>query len=686
VDHRNKFVPVTGEWNLLPGESLDFLFEDHPLPSWIYDAVTLRFLRVNVAATEQYGYSREEFLTVALPDILNEDIQAFEKTISSECEVIQDSAVWRHQRKDKSALSVRVSSRGIQYAGRPAMMAVVCEIQAPTAFEEALATSERLLRSVWENATDSMRITDQSGTVIRVNEAYCRFAGLPAENLENHPFWIIYPEADQPAIRARYQERFQKASFAAVAEHSVTLWNGGKVRLELSNSQLRTDQGTRILTIHRDITERQLSQERLCATVAELERAKQQSDAANRAKSAFLANMSHEIRTPMNGILGLADLALQEPDEEKRREYLQFLKSSAEGLMDVLNDILDLSKIEAQQMSIERVPFSITECVQRAMATLLAPARSKGLTLSCDIGADIPAMVIGDPVRMRQILLNLIGNAIKFTAQGYVRLSAVLAGEAIRFTIEDTGIGISSGQQKAIFEPFQQADISTTRTYGGTGLGLSIVAALVKLMNGKIWLESQPGMGAIFHVEVLLTSAAAAAASVEEPAGRPNHTDLRCLNILVAEDNPINQLVTSRLLEREGHHVTVASDGRAVLADLEQGHFDLVLMDVQMPVMDGLQATRAIRAKEGAMGKRLPIIALTAHAMRGDEEALISAGIDAYVPKPVCAQQLFKTIAEVLSRAEDVSGRTYAAGLPGTQAGSRLHEASVEDRRGACPA
>jgi CheY-like chemotaxis protein len=263
-------------------------------------------------------------------------------------------------------------------------------------------------------------------------------------------------------------------------------------------------------------------------------------------------------------------------------------------------------------------------------------------------------MVIGDPVRMRQILLNLIGNAIKFTAKGYVRVSAKLAGEplagrqAIQFTIEDTGIGITPEQQEAIFQPFQQADISTTRTYGGTGLGLSIVAALVKLMNGKIWLESQSGIGTIFRVEVCLTPTAAAG-SVEEPAGSSKHMDHQCLNILVAEDNPINQLVTSRLLEREGHHVTVVSDGRAVLTALDQGHFDLVLMDVQMPVMDGVQATCAIREKEGVHGKRLPIVALTAHALRGDEEALISAGVDAYVPKPVCAQRLFNTIAEVLS-------------------------------------
>jgi len=409
----------------------------------------------------------------------------------------------------------------------------------------------------------------------------------------------------------------------------------------LSNSQIQTPQGIWILTVWRDITEQKDAEDRLHATLAELERATQESDAANRAKSTFLANMSHEIRTPMNGILGLADLVLQEPDEEKWRSYVQVLKSSAEGLMAVLNDVLDLSKIEARHMRIERIPFSIAECVNSAVLTLFAPARSKGLALTCNLGCDIPALVLGDPLRVRQILLNLIGNAIKFTPRGYVRVGARRIGERLEFTIEDSGIGITPEQQTAMFEPFHQADLTTTRVYGGTGLGLSIVAELMKLMDGEIRVSSQPGIGSTFQVEIPLP---AVAGPTTQNAALPTTRELRVLNILVAEDNPVNQLVTSRVLEKRGHRVTVVSDGGAALRTWEQGNFDLVLMDVQMPVMDGLESTRAIRSKE-ISGRHTPIVALTAHALTGDDQMFREAGMDAYVSKPVCAERLLEVIA-----------------------------------------
>jgi len=642
------------DWTLVPDGALDFLFGEHPLPSWVYDVATVRFLAVNRAAINQYGYSREEFLSMRITDIRpTEDVPALLEDLAARHELLQDSAIWRHKRKDGSILFVRIVSRGISYGGRPARLVIACNVQEQARAEQALARSEELLQSVWDGATDSMRITDPQGMVIRVNEAYTRFAGLPREELEGRPFWAIYLEEEQPVIRARYLERFQKGLFAAIAEHSVTLRNGRRCRIELSNSRIQTHHGPCLLTIWRDITERKLAEERLRATLVELEHAAQRSEAANRAKSAFLANMSHEIRTPMNGILGLADLLLHEQDEERRQSYARLLKTSAEGLMTVLNDVLDLSKIEAQHMRIERIPFATAECVGSAMATLLAPAQGKGLELSCHLADDIPPMVMGDPLRVRQILLNLIGNAIKFTVKGYVRVSVQLAGESIRFTVEDSGIGIPVEQQSAIFEPFRQADFSTTRTYGGTGLGLSIVAELVKLMDGKIWLESQTGIGTTFHVEIRLTPTAGPAPL---SARAPARVDFQQLHILVAEDNPVNQLVTSRLLERQGHLVRVVSDGSAALAAVEREHFDLVLMDLQMPVMDGLQTIWAIRANEGPGKKRLPIVALTAHALRGEEAKLLDAGFDAYVPKPVRAQHLFETISEVLSAKRRAAG------------------------------
>ena len=631
-----------GEWTTLPQVALDVLFEEHPLPSWIYDLSTLRFLDANRAATERYGYSRDEFRAMTLTSIRPvEDVPAFLENVASQRGANQDSGIWRHKGKDDAIFFVRIVSRAILYGGRPARHVVACDVREQALAEQALVSSDSLLCSVWDNAHDSMRLTDQNGIVTRVNEAYSRFTGLPKDRLENKPFWIIYPDEAQPGIRARYLGRFKKGALSGMAEHTVTLRDGRRCHIQLSNSQINTPQGIWILTVWRDITEQKDAEDRLRATLAELELATQKSEAANRAKSTFLANMSHEIRTPMNGILGLADLVLQERDEEKRRSYVQVLKSSAEGLMAVLNDVLDLSKIEARHMSIERIPFSVAECVNSAVLTLFAPAQSKGLALTCNLSHDIPSLVWGDPLRVRQILLNLIGNAIKFTPRGYVRVGARRIEEQLEFTIEDSGIGITPEQQTAMFDPFHQADLTTTRVYGGTGLGLSIVAELVKLMHGRIRVASQPGIGSTFQVDLPLSAVAEHSAQNSAPA---TPRQLPVLNILVAEDNPVNQLVTSRVLEKRGHRVTVVSDGRAALRTWEQGNFDLILMDVQMPVMDGLESTRAIRSKEHP-GRHTPIVALTAHALTGDEQTFREAGMDAYVSKPVCAERLLDVIA-----------------------------------------
>ena len=574
---------------------MNFLFEELPCPSWIYDVSTLYFLAVNRAAIERYGYSQEEFLGMRVTQIRPaEDVTAWLEDVASVDGSIQDSAIRRHRAKDGSLLASRTVSRQIRHDDRPARLVVVHDIPEQGLAQQAQGSSEKLLRSVWDNAAEAMRITDRYGTVVRLNEACSRLTGFSKEEMEGRPFWMVYPDKDQATICARYLERVEKGSFAPVAEHKVTFRNGRTCWIELSNSVLHIAEGPCILTISRDITERKLSQERLRTTLAELECAKQQSDAANRSKSAFLANTSHEIRTPMNGILGLADLVLQEQDEEKRRGYLRHLKTSAEGLMAVLNDVLDFSKIEAQHMRIEQTPFAIRDCVQSAVDTLAAPALSKGLDITCHISGDLPPAVLGDSVRVRQILLNLIGNAVKFTAGGYVRVSVAPAGESIRFTIEDSGIGITAEQQQKIFHPFEQADISTTRGYGGTGLGLSIVASLVKLMNGNISVESQVGIGTSFYVDLSLPAAREAAPA---PAAAPVRMDFGPLEILVAEDHPINQLVIARLLEKHGHHVTLVADGGSALAAIGQRVYDLVLMDVQMPVMDGLEATSAIRAR-----------------------------------------------------------------------------------------
>ncbi len=380
--------------------------------------------------------------------------------------------------------------------------------------------------------------------------------------------------------------------------------------------------------------------------------AKREAEAANQAKSEFLANMSHEVRTPLNGILGMTKLALEGELSTESREYLNLSVYSAELLLDIVNEVLDFSKIEARKVEIEIVAFDPRSVFGKAVRSLEPRAEEKGMELRIAISADVPPKVAADPTRLRQVLLNLVSNAIKFTDQGEVAVSIRVdpTSEArLLFEVSDTGIGVPPDKREAIFEPFRQADGCTTRQYGGTGLGLAVCSRLVELMGGRIWLDERPGGGSRFQFTARFEPAEAdihdepePVAATPELTSEPRSESSAALSILVAEDNPVNRLLAVRLLERAGHATQVVENGADAVRALAHERFDLVLMDVQMPVMDGLAATRAIRASE--TNRHTPIVALTAHAMTGDDRRCFDAGMDGYLTKPIDPDKLIEAI------------------------------------------
>ena len=443
--------------------------------------------------------------------------------------------------------------------------------------------------------------------------------------------------------------------------------DGGTVWVRCRGLAVRNADGepVRLLGCHTDVTALKHAEEDLRNQAVELRAARDAAERANRAKSTFLANVSHELRTPLNAVVGTAELLGSTRLTSVQREHVDAVRESADALLDVISDLLDFSKIEADKLTVERRAFGLRGFLATLVKSLAPRLEGRDVTLVSEVADDAPDALVGDARLLRQVLSNLLSNAIKFTARGAIVLRARLqqqtGGEAtLEFEVADTGIGIPPDKQQVIFEEFVQADASTTRRYGGTGLGLAIAARLVDALGGGIGLRSQPGEGSTFHFTARFGLGAAEAAETLQACGA---AELRPLRVLLAEDSVANQRVAAGMLEQGRHAVTAVGNGAAAVETWAAGEFDAVLMDLQMPAMDGYEATRAIRRIERERGAgRTPIVALTARSSRGADTGWRSAGFDGWLTKPYRSQQLFAALAAVVEEAEPVAARAAPAG------------------------
>ncbi len=615
---------------------------------------------VNAAFTQMTGYSPHEVLG-RNPRVLRSGEQNpdYYRELWS---TIKDGRAWHgeliNRRKDGTLYTEEMNVTPVRSATGAIThyIAVKQDVTGRKAAEQKLRMSEQRYRSLFERNLAGVLRTSLDGRILEVNPAMCQMVGdrSPDDVLGlNAADFYLDPEERKGLVEKLTAEKIlTNYELRLRRKDGSFIWTIANVTLIEDGLSGPVIEGTLI-----DITDRKRAEE-------ELTRAKEAAEAASRTKSEFLANMSHEIRTPMNGVLGMTELLLDTELSAEQREYLTMVKSSADALLSIINDILDFSKVEAGMLDIDRVEFGLRESVEETAKLIATRAHQKGIELVCDIDSSVPDFVVGDALRIRQVLVNLLGNAVKFTEKGEIVLSVrmhrrrapgVDSGIVLLFAVHDTGIGIPASKQQQIFEAFSQADGSTTRKYGGTGLGLTIAKRLVEMMGGRMWLQSQPGAGSTFYFTI----------PVEPALGHTNDTSLdhrilHGLPVLVVDDNATNRSLLANRLAGWGMSPIMVESVVAALAALTKHpeNFPLILTDLYMPEMDGFDLVR--RIKSDSRLQNISVVMLSSGDMPRDAARSRELGVEAYLTKPVRQTELLKTIVRVVSRSLHVAGTCTA--------------------------
>lgn len=625
---------------------------------------TLLFLSSAIASQSSVGIKPGGLVGHNCMELIHpDDREAVRRAIEADLGGIPTRVEARVITADGRWMDTEMRGKGIiDLDGNPVVVAYSRDITVRKRLEVQLAKSEAYLRSLIEGSSDVVLVLDLTGEIRFASGSHQVLFQRSAEQVLATPA-LSYVHPDDAAEAAERLRNLGEGASDRLRDVRIRREDGTWCVCEIVGRRIVAPEGEPLIVLNvRDITERKQFEE-------ELSRARDAALESERAKSAFLATMSHEIRTPLNSIIGLSDLVLETPLAPEPREFMENIRLSADALLSIVNDVLDFSKIAADKLTLEKIEFDVGTVTGTALHLLAPAARNKGLELQVSVGDDVPRMVLGDPIRLRQVLVNLLSNAVKFTEHGRVVIEVALESEStdsamVRFEVSDTGIGVAEEMQSRLFEPFRQADSSTTRKYGGTGLGLAIAAELVERMGGAIGVKSKLGHGSTFWftarlVRVAMGEArefderrAAHDASSIAGTGKPLAAQRETARLLLVEDNLINQKVALAQLRFLGYRCDSVTNGREALAALEKVNYDLVLMDCQMPEMDGYEATRQIRRREGSARHSI-IIAMTAYGLEGDRENCLAAGMDDYLAKPVTKNQLGQMLERWLTPAEN---------------------------------